>query len=150
MQVDIFAAPKPLEFGEGDGRFSLRLKRFTGVERMEVVTACGAADLAEVQHAINRLVIGWSGVEDTNGRPIPFDALDENKNKVCNLDAFLGSLPIAAQIEAMGGVLAFLGIKESFTKTLAERLTGGAMPDTDPTEPPVDGTPPNASTSSSG
>ncbi len=148
MQVDIFAAPEPLAFGEGDDRFSLRLKRFSGVDRMEVLDACGRNDLAEVQHAINRLVIGWQNVEDKNGQPIPFETLDDKRNKACNLDAFLGSLPIATQVSVIGGALAFLGIKESYTQPLIERLTG-ETPDTDPTDAPADGTPANASTSSS-
>ncbi|MFH1417262.1 MAG: hypothetical protein ABII12_03130 [Planctomycetota bacterium] len=151
MRVDICAAPPPLAFGEGDERFSLRLKHVGSVERMEVLSACGGNDLAEVQHVINRLVIGWQGVEDPNGLAIPFDALDKDGKKVCNLDAFLGSLPIATQVSVIGSVLAFLGIKESVTQGLVERLSGttGETIVTDPTVPPAGGTRTNASTGSS-
>lgn len=143
MKINIYDVPPTLHFGvTHDDAFGLRLKRFGSVERMAVLTACGRADMAEVQHAINRLVLGWEGVCDESGQSIPFEREDEKGRKLNNLDAFLGALPLITQVEVMGGILGLLQLPTDVIDGLRQSLMeAGVHADPTPASSAASGSP---------
>ena len=79
MKIDIFSAPPALSFGRGDNAFKLRLKRFTDSERMRIIDACAEMNFRRMQEAVDDIVIGWEGVCDAQGQPIPFEAMGDGR-----------------------------------------------------------------------
>ena len=143
QRVDIQQAPPPVSFGEGEEQFSLRLKRFNAAERMAVIDAVASQEFERVELALERLVIGWEGVCNEQGMPIPFDAMDgETHRPVRNLGIFLAVVPLKVQAQVLAGLLAFLGVPVGNVEYLVRAL-GVEAGETRPTSPPADATPPS-------
>lgn len=146
MQFDIHHKPDPLSFGEGDDAFKLMPKAPTGAERAAILDACDAGSYAEIQHAIERIIVGWDGVADPEGRPVPFETQDGGTVKKL-LNDFLGAVPLAVQIKVIAGVLAFVGVPTGDVERLVKVFEQSDLEpgELDPTTPPDSATPTSAS-----
>ncbi|MFO0971823.1 MAG: hypothetical protein U1A27_00075 [Phycisphaerae bacterium] len=129
MNID-FEAVETLSFGDGENAFSLRVQLPTGTVRARIEDALAAARTAggdpnlRLLAAVRPMVVGWSGVNDKQGRPLEFS--------VDRLDALLGAIPVAL-FGAVGTALAsFAGY-------------GAADDGADPIAPPAGGRPGGAS-----
>ncbi|MBX3396500.1 MAG: hypothetical protein KF841_14155 [Phycisphaerae bacterium] len=120
MKLDFLSEPPPLEFGEGDDKFSLIMKRPTSADRSAVLDAVNDKSLQSMQYQLERMVKGWKGVEDKNGTAIDFYE-DENETK-SRLGNFLGALPLVAQFEVCAGLVAFIGIPPKGVEDIIDNL----------------------------
>lgn len=144
MKLSLFENPPPLWFGEGDAKFALLLRACTESDRMHILDSLSIG-LAALQAAVNRLVIGWQNVLDAAGNPIPFEAMEADRRKVCNLGRFLGAVPLAVQFEVLTAIVAFVGLPTTSLAEIAATLPGGETVDARPTEKPASATPAGAS-----
>lgn len=134
MNVDFCGQPKPLEFGEGENAFKLHLKAIDSTDRMAIFDAVMENSMSAIQYAIERVVIGWENIFDTEGRPIPFEVQEEGGVKK-NLARFLGCIPVADHMRVMVGILAFAGVPTGNVEQLVKALGTPAV-DVDPTSRP--------------
>jgi hypothetical protein len=110
MRVDIVSNPKPLAFGQGEGAFNLQLRRWSSIERAMVFDAVASQSLFQMQVAIEGLVLGWTGVTDAAGVPVPFERLNDQNKTVSNFSAVMGAVGVDVQVEVVLAIIAFLGI----------------------------------------
>jgi hypothetical protein len=145
MNFNISPKPDPLAFGEGMDHFKLHVKPITGEERMCMLDAVRSNSLVDIQSAVERMVIGWDGVQDENGHPVPFEFRDGTITKN-RFDQLLGSISCELQLRVIGGLLAFVGIP-AVDIGLVIRAFGGeeTIEATAPTPPPGDAMLTNAS-----
>ena len=151
MQVNLGDKPPTQWFFEDKDKFGLKLKRFTGTDRMAVFDAVATNEFEQIEQMVQRLIVGWEEVKDESGRVIPFETERTNGQKVCNLDAFMGAIGVAQQLEVTLGIVAFLGLPKQLLRTTLENLKRvlSEEPDLDPTSEPAGDTPASASTGSS-
>lgn len=151
MKIDIISPPPPLTFGEGDNKFQLHLKRFTGGDRAAVLDAMVALEnpVAQINHAIERIIETWSGVCDTGGNPIQMIVKDDAGNETNLLGKFLGALPAEMHLAVLSGILAFMDIPDGIVDRMAKVFKSSKNTKTDPTAPPAADTPTIASGDSS-
>lgn len=146
MKFDLAPNPDPLPFGKGDKAFKLRLKPCTGEERMAILDAARSDSLCSVQVSVDRLVIGWEGVVDAAGNPVPLEYQEDGITKK-RFNAFLGAISCEMHIRVLAGILAFVDIPTGDIDQVVKIFgnTEEAKPDTAPTAPPGDATPATAS-----
>lgn len=151
MKIDIISPPPPLTFGDGDNAFKLHLTRFTGSDRAAVLDAMVAVEnpVAQINHAIERIIETWSGVCDADGNQIPMIVTDDAGNKTNRLGKFLGALPAETHIEVLAGILAFMDIPDGIIDRMAKVFKSSRGLKTDPTAPPAADMPTIASGGSS-
>lgn len=147
MRVDIYSAPPGQDFGEGDQKFTLHLRRFDGDDRMALLDAITAGSFEQIQKRLNRIVCGWKDVEGPQGNPLPFEVQDDKGKITCNLPAFLGSIDFVPQLKVMAGLLAFLQIPNGDVLRVL-KILGDAF-SASPTTPPAGNMPATASGGSS-
>lgn len=116
MKLNLQYTPPPLTFFAGTAdEFTLHLRVFNGYDRTRVLDGLRptrerpAGSLEEFAFAIQSLVIGWSGVMDAAGNPVPFE-VEENSNPKCNLPALLGALKASQQFHVYASLMAFIGL----------------------------------------
>lgn len=143
MKFDIHTLPDPLVFGDGDERFSLRLKHITGEERMAILDAAREGSMQLVQNTVQRVVIGWEGVCGADGNPVPFQYQEDSVTKN-RLNEFLGAIRIEMQVRVIAGILVYVGIPTDDVEEVV-KIFGGSKADLAPTPPPADATPTPAS-----
>jgi hypothetical protein len=144
MKIDIVTAPPALEFGDGEGRFALRLKRFSGAERMAICDAVASGNLAAMQRAVGQVVVGWENVLDAAGNPIGFDCSEDGglKNR---FDGLMGALPLPMVGQVMAAIIAFVGLRaDAEAVRSAFARSGAEIAKLDPTRQPAATTQPAA------
>jgi hypothetical protein len=112
MRVDIFTPPPPLPFSDGENTIKIMLRKPTGVDRLAFVDAVRdeSAINQKIQVAVDRLVVGWEGIEDMDGNPLPLEREDAEGKKTRNFDAAMGAMPAMLQDRILMGVAAFVGV----------------------------------------
>lgn len=136
--------PPPLEFGSGEDAFKLHLRAATTVDRAAVLDALAAGSFADVQRAVESLIVGWTGVFDENGNPIHWESADMDGRRVRNFPRLMGRAPLALQFEITAAILAFLGMPRGSVESIAGAAQAG-RPNMDPTSAPASSGPATAS-----
>jgi len=132
MKIDIVSAPPALRFGEGETAFALRIKRFSGAERMAVCDAVASRNFEAMQRACGRLVIAWENVCDTAGNPLGFDCSEDGviRNR---FDALMGAVDLRMQGQIIAAIVAFMGLKEDAEVVRTAFRASGVEVDVRPT-----------------
>ena len=111
MRFDLNSQPDDIviePFKDGNV-IKLKHVHLTAAERLRAMDLL-ARDIAASMEFLYDKIVGWDGVEDANGKPMPTFRTEDNR-KISNVDAVLGKIPLCAQMDVWAQQMMLNGVE---------------------------------------